>query len=180
MASRLAVRRPQQVRGVGPDGQVAVLLFDETTVPDVVPTFERMAAVTVPEDVLVRRPPRVLGARQNPKTSPVYPQSISCYLPDYTPTSRPTAHRTLIDAARAASAQWRAGSDSHEAATELWNAVRASVSSPNGDGLPALGRLERSVATTGGSVRILLRELLVNADEFDAAGWGMATEQLAV
>ncbi|MFD5256816.1 UvrD-helicase domain-containing protein [Streptomyces bobili] len=180
VASRLAVRRPQQVRGAGPDGQVAVLLFDETTVADVVPTFERMAAVTVPEEVLVRRPPRVLGARQNPKTSPVYPQSISCYLPGYTPTSRPTAHRTLIDAARAASARWRSGPDSHEAAMELWNAVRASVSSPTGDGLPALGRLERSMATAGGRVRILLRELLVSANEFDAASWGEATEQLAV
>ncbi|MFE3379461.1 UvrD-helicase domain-containing protein [Streptomyces anulatus] len=180
VASCLAVRRPQQVRGAGPDGQVAVLLFDETTVADVVPTFERMAAVTVPEDVLVRRPPRVLGARQSPKTSPVYPQSISCYLPGYTPTSRPTAHRTLIGAARAASARWKSGPDSHEAATELWNAVRASVSSPTGDALPALGRLERSMATTGGRVRILLRELLVNADEFDAASWGEATEQLAV
>lgn len=180
VASRLAVRRPQQVRGAGPDGQVAVLLFDETTVSDVVPTFERMAAVTVPEDVLVRRPPRVLGARQSPKTSPVYPQSISCYLPEYTPTSRPTAYRTLIGAARAASARWKSGPDSHEAATELWNAVRASVSSPTGDGLPALGRLERSMATAGGRVRILLRELLVNANEFDAASWGEATEQLAV
>ncbi|MER5948973.1 UvrD-helicase domain-containing protein [Streptomyces sp. NPDC001904] len=179
VASRLAVRRPQQVRGAGPDGQVAVLLFDETTVSEVVPTFERMAAVAVPEDVLVRRPPRALGARQNPKTSPVYPQSISCYLPGYTPTSRPTAHRTLIDAARAASARWRTGPDSNEAATELWNAVRASVSSPASDGLPALGRLERSMATTGGRVRILLRELLLNADEFDAASWTEVTEQLA-
>ncbi|MFD8542128.1 UvrD-helicase domain-containing protein [Streptomyces rubrogriseus] len=180
VASRLAVRRPQQVRGADPDGQVAVLLFDETTVSDVVPTFERMAAVTVPEDVLVRRPPRVLGARQNAKSSPVYPQSISCYLPGYMPTSRPTAHRTLIGAARAASARWRTGPDSHEAATELWNAVRASVSSPTGDGLPPLGRLERSAATTGGRVRILLRELLLNADGFDEASWGEATEQLAV
>ncbi|MFK4066583.1 UvrD-helicase domain-containing protein [Streptomyces sp. NPDC029674] len=180
VASRLAVRRPQHVRGAGPDGQVAVLLFDETTVSDVVPTFERMAAVTVPEDVLVRRPPRVLGARQNPKTSPVYPQSISCYLPGYTPTSRQTAHRTLIGAARAASARWRTAPDSHEAATELWNAVRASVSSTTGDGLPALSRVERSMATTGGKVRILLRELLLNADGFDAASWEEATEQLAV
>ncbi|MFJ2080753.1 UvrD-helicase domain-containing protein [Streptomyces anulatus] len=180
VASRLAVRRPQQVRGSGPDGQVALLLFDETTVSDVVPTFERMAAVTVPEDVLVRRPPRVLGARQNPKTSPVYPQSISCYLPGYTPTSSPTAHRTLIGAARAAGVRWKSGPDSHEAATELWNAVRASVSSPTGDGLPPLGRLERSAATTGGRVRILLRELLLNANEFDEASWGEATEQLAI
>ncbi|MFG2592352.1 UvrD-helicase domain-containing protein [Streptomyces sp. NPDC048438] len=180
VASRLAVRRPQQVRGAGPDGQVAVLLFDETTVSDVVPTFERMAAVTVPEDVLVRRPPRVLGARQNPKTSPAYPQSITCFLPGYTPTSRPTSHRTLIGAARAASARWKSGPESHEAATELWNAVRASVSSPTDDGLPALGRLERSMATTGGRVRILLRELLLNAYEFDGASWGEATEQLAV
>ncbi|MYU47574.1 hypothetical protein GTV15_04550 [Streptomyces sp. SID7803] len=76
---------------------------------DVVPTFERMAAVTVPpEDVLVRRPPRVLGARQNPKTSTVHTQSIFCYLPGYPPDQHP---RTLIGAARAASARWNAGPD---------------------------------------------------------------------
>lgn len=131
-----------------------------------------MAAVTVPGDVLVRRPPRVLGARQSPKTSPVYPQLISCYLPGYTPTRRPTAHRTLIGAARESSARWKSGPDSHEAVTELWNAVRASVSSPTDDGLPALGRLERSAATTGGRVRILLRELFVSADGLDEASWG--------
>ncbi|MET9983989.1 UvrD-helicase domain-containing protein [Streptomyces rochei] len=93
LASRLAVRRPQQVHGGGPDGQVAVLLFDEATATDVVPTFERMAAVSVPEDVLVERLPRVLGARQGRGNSPAYPQPISCYVPGYTPPSArwPTA-----------------------------------------------------------------------------------------
>ncbi|MBJ6622157.1 UvrD-helicase domain-containing protein [Streptomyces sp. DHE17-7] len=126
VASSLAVRRPQQVHGAGPDGQVAVLLFDEATAIDVVSTFERMAASIVPEDTLLRRPPRVLGARQGRGNSQAYPQSISCYVPGYTPPGRPTAHRLLVDAARAAGSQWRSGADNHEAATELWNALRAS------------------------------------------------------
>ena len=180
VASRLAIRRPQQVHGAGPDGQVAVLLFDEATATDVVPTFERMAAVIVPEDVLLRRPPRVLGARQGRGGSQAYPQSISCYVPGYTPPGRPTAHRALIDAARAAGTQWRSGGDSHEAATEMWNALRASFTPLTGEGLPALGRLERSPATPGGKVRILLRELLVHGPAFDEVGWSMITEQLTV
>ncbi|OHV36269.1 hypothetical protein BBK14_33320 [Parafrankia soli] len=53
LASCLTVRRPQQIHGAGPDGQVAVLLFDEATAIDVVSTFERMAAAIVPEDVLL-------------------------------------------------------------------------------------------------------------------------------
>jgi hypothetical protein len=180
VASRLAVRRPQQVHGAGPDGRVTVLLFDEATATDVVPTFERIAAVIVPKDVLLRRPPRVLGARQGRGGSQAYPQSISCYVPGYTPPGRPTAHRALIEAARVAGAQWRSGADSHEAATELWNALRASFTPLTGEGLPALSRLERSAASPGGKVRVLLRELLLHGDAFDEAGWGMITEQLTV
>ncbi|MFI0942716.1 UvrD-helicase domain-containing protein [Streptomyces sp. NPDC021020] len=180
VASRLAVRRPQQIRGAGPEGKVAVLLFDEATVLDVVPTFERMAATILPEDVLLRRPPRVLGARMNPGSSPARPQSISCYLPGYTPPGRPTAHRALIDAARAAATQWRSGADNQETAAELWNALRASFTPLTGEGIPALGRLERSAATPGGRVRILLRELLAHGTTFDEANWGMITEQLTV
>ncbi|MFI8440244.1 UvrD-helicase domain-containing protein [Streptomyces rochei] len=180
VASRLAVRRPQQVHGAGPDGQVAVLLFDEATAIDVVSTFERMAASIVPEDTLLRRPPRVLGARQGRGNSQAYPQSISCYVPGYTPPGRPTAHRVLVDAARAAGTQWRSGADNHEAATELWNALRASFVPLTGEGLPALGRLERSAATPGGKVRILLRELLTHGATFDEASWGMITEQLSL
>ncbi len=180
VASRLAVRRPQQIRGAGPEGQVAVLLFDETTAFDVVPTFERMAAVVVPEEILLKRPPRVLGARQNRGSSEAYPQSISCYLPSYTPPGRPTAHHTLIDAARAAGTQWRSGTDNHEAAVELWNAIRASLTPLTGEGLPPLSRLERATATAGGRVRILLRELLLHAATIDEANWGMLVEQLTV
>jgi hypothetical protein len=180
VASRLTVRRPQQIRGAGPDGQVAVLLFDDVTATDVVPTFERMAATIIPEDVLLERPPRVLGARQGPGTSRRYPQSISCYLPGYTPPGRPMAHRSLIDAARAAGSQWRSSADNQEVATELWNALRASFTPLTGEGLPALGRLERSAVTPGGRVRTLLRELLVHGDTFDEANWRMLTKQLTV
>lgn len=180
VASRLTVRRPQQVHGAGPDGKVAVLLFDEATAIDVVPTFERMAAAIVPTEVLLRRPPRVLGARQGRGSSPAYPQSISCYVPGYTPPGRPTGHRALIDAVRAAGTQWRSSADSHEAATELWNALRASFTDMTGEALPALGSLNRSAATPDGRVRFLLRELLVHGATFDEVAWGMITEQLTV
>lgn len=180
LASCLTVRRPQQIHGAGPDGQVAVLLFDEATAVDVVSTFERMAAAIVPEDLLLRRPPRVLGARQSPGTRQIYPQSISCYVPGYAPPGRSTAHPALIDAARAAGTQWRSGADSPDAANELWNAVRGSFPLPAGEGLPTLGRLERSATTPGGRVRILLRELLAPGVTFDKANWDVLTEQLAV
>ncbi|MCA1271050.1 UvrD-helicase domain-containing protein [Streptomyces sp. 7G] len=178
VASALAVRRPQQVRGAGPDGQVAVLLYDEATVTDVVPTFERMAAVTVPRESLASRPPRVLGARHEPGTNKVRPQSIACYLPGLTRPRHPAAHRTLIDAARAAGAQWRSGADNHQTTNELWNALRTFFIPLTADGLPALSRLERSTATPGGQVRALLRELLVNGATFDEPTWAMLTEQL--
>jgi hypothetical protein len=43
-----------------------------------------------------------------------------------------------------------------------------------------LGRLERSTATPGGRVRILLRELLTHGATFDEASWSMMTEQLTL
>ncbi|MCK9876970.1 UvrD-helicase domain-containing protein [Frankia sp. Ag45/Mut15] len=180
LASHLTVRRPQQIHGAGPDGQVAILLFDEDTVANVVPTFERMAAAIVPEDVLLRRPPQVLGARQRPGSSPHNPQSISCYVPGYTPPGRPTAHDTLIDAARAAGTKWRSDTDNHEGANELWNAVRASFTPLTGERLPSLGRLDRSAETPGGRIRILLRELLAHTAPFEKANWSLLTEQLTV
>lgn len=152
--------------------------FDEATATDVVPACERMAAAIVPDDVLLERPTRVLGARQGRGSSQAYPHSISCYLPGYIPPGRPTTHRVLVDAARAAGTQWRSGADSHEAAIELWNALRASFVSLTGEELPALGRLERSASTPGGKVRILLREPLIHRATFDEASWGVITEQL--
>lgn len=88
VASCPAIRRPQQVHGADPNGQVAALLFDDATASDVVPTFERMAAAIVLEDILLKRTPRVLGARQSRGTP--YPQSISCHIPDNAPPSRPS------------------------------------------------------------------------------------------
>ncbi|MGI5397150.1 hypothetical protein [Streptomyces sp. CA-251251] len=98
-------------------------------------TSERMAASIVPEDILLRLPPGVLGARQGRGISQAYPQPISCYVPGYIPPGRLTAHCVLVDAARAAGIQWRLGADRHEAAAELWNAVRASFVALTGEGL---------------------------------------------
>jgi hypothetical protein len=62
----------------------------------------------------------------------------------------------------------------------LWNALRTSYTPLAGEGLPALGRLERSATTPGGRVRILLRELLMHGAAFDEAGWDMITEALTI
>lgn len=62
----------------------------------------------------------------------------------------------------------------------MWNALRASFVPLTGEGLPALGRLERSAATPGGKVRILLRELLTQGATSGEASWSMITEQLTL
>ncbi|CAM5253373.1 hypothetical protein SVIOM74S_03068 [Streptomyces violarus] len=63
LASDLTVHRRQRIDGAGHDGTVALLLFDDDTVAEVVPAFERMAAAAVPRQLLLDNPPRVLGAR---------------------------------------------------------------------------------------------------------------------
>lgn len=65
-------------------------------------------------------------------------------------------------------------------ATELWNALRASFTLRTGEGLPALGRLERSASSPGGRVRIMLRNFLAHGPTFDEANWSMISEQLTV
>ncbi|MGP4009019.1 hypothetical protein [Streptomyces sp. 4N124] len=48
LASDLTVHRRQRIDGAGHDGTVALLLFGDDTVTEVVPVFERMAAATSP------------------------------------------------------------------------------------------------------------------------------------
>ncbi|MFD5768264.1 UvrD-helicase domain-containing protein [Streptomyces sp. NPDC127049] len=178
MASSLTLRRPQRISGAGPDTQIGLLLFDDHSVREVVPAFERMAHALVPQDVLVRNPPRVLGARLAKGTSGTYPQSLACYLPDRAPASRGPAQKELISTVRAAGARWAAGGSDHEAVAELWEGVRTAMRPALTVSLPPLSRLERSMTTVGGQLRLVLRDLLMGSGSADEATWKSVTARL--
>ncbi|MEU8556256.1 MULTISPECIES: UvrD-helicase domain-containing protein [Streptomyces violaceoruber group] len=160
LASDLTIHHPQRIDGAGHDGNVALLLFDDDCVAEVVPAFERMAAATVPRQLLLDSPPRVLGARLSRGGTKAFPQSVSCYVPGLTTVPSQTTG-SLITTARAARTQRQSG-DNHAAITLLWKAIRdiARVASPNG--LPPLQRLDRDPATAGGRARLLLHEMLTS------------------
>ncbi|MEU0401888.1 UvrD-helicase domain-containing protein [Streptomyces sp. NPDC006197] len=178
MASALTIRRRQRISGAGPDTQIGLLLFDDHSVREVVPAFERMAHALVPPEVLVRNPPRVLGARLAKGTSPAYPQSLICYLPDHAPAGRVSAQRDLISTVRVARARWAAGGGDHEAVAELWEGVRTTMRPALTVPLPSLSRLERSMTTAGGQLRMVLRELLMGSGDADETAWKSATARL--
>ncbi|MFK0120400.1 UvrD-helicase domain-containing protein [Streptomyces sp. NPDC090994] len=178
MASALTIRRQQRISGVGPDTQIGLLLFDDHSVREVVPTFERLAHAFVPREVLVRNPPRVLGARLTKGTSTTYPQSLTCYLPTHTPAGRVPAQKELISTVRAAAARWAASGSEHEAVAELWEGIRTTLRPALTTTLPSLSRLERSITTTGGQLRLILRDLLMGSSDTDEATWNSATARL--
>lgn len=99
LASHLTIHRRQTIHGAGPQGTIALLLFDDDSVADVVPAFERLAQKTVPSHLLDMTPPRVLAARLTPGTAKAYPQSLSCYLPGFA-TSSAQSTPELITAVR--------------------------------------------------------------------------------
>ncbi|WP_103544703.1 UvrD-helicase domain-containing protein [Streptomyces sp. SM1] len=176
MASDLTVHRAQRIEGKGPEGTIALLLFDQDTVEHVVPAFERLAASLVPQPLLLRNPPRVLGARRHPGNSAKFPQSLACYVPGLTAPGRGEARGLLITAARAAQDQRRYG-DSHAAVQQLWNTVRGAVRPCAPVGLPPLGRLDRDPNTAGGRIRALLNSLLTGPLD-NEQGWERLTRQL--
>jgi hypothetical protein len=178
LASDLTIRRPQRISGAGPDTQIGLLLFDDHSVLEVVPAFERMANALVPLEVLVRNPPRVLGARLAKGMSPAYPQSLTCYLPDHAPTGRVRAQMDLISAVRSAGARWAANGSEHEAVAELWEGVRTTMRPALTTPLPPLSRLERSMTTAGGQLRLVLRDLLMGSSDADEMTWNSATARL--
>jgi hypothetical protein len=175
LASDLTVHRRQQINGAGHDGSVALLLFDDDTVTDVVPAFERMAAAAVPRHLLLDNPPRVLGARLTPRGAKAFPQSVSCYVPGFT-TMSAEATGSLITATRTAQALRKSG-DNHAAVTLLWNAVRGTARLATSGGLPPLRRLERDPATAGGRARLLLHDLLTCPLDSHAE-WAVLTARL--
>ncbi|MEU0029512.1 UvrD-helicase domain-containing protein [Streptomyces sp. NPDC006335] len=160
LASDLTVHRRQRIDGAGHDGTVALLLFDDDTVAEVVPVFERMAAAAVPRQLLLDNPPRVLGARLTRGSAKAFPQSLSCYVPGFTATPVQTTG-SFITTARTAQAQRQSG-DNNAAVTLLWNAVRDVARLASSGGLPPLRRLDRDPATAGGRARLLLHDMLTN------------------
>ncbi|WP_330299395.1 UvrD-helicase domain-containing protein [Streptomyces sp. NBC_00503] len=178
LASDLTFIRRQRINGAGPDTQIGLLLFDDRSVLDVVPRFEQMANELVPREVLVRNPPRVLGARLLKGVSGAYPQSLTCYVPDHVPAGLALARSALINTVRIAGARWAAGDGGHEAVAELWEGVRTALRPAFPAVLPPLRRLERTADTAGGQIRLALRDLLMGACDGDESTWNAATTRL--
>lgn len=169
LASALTVHRPQQIHGAGPEATIALLLFTDSTVAEVAPAFERLAAATVPRHLLLAHPPRVLGSRLTPKNTTVFPQSVACYVPGVVGNPLHQGASNLIATVRAARDQKQSGDD-QAASHHIWNAIRKALQ-PTGDlQLPPLGRLERRSETPGGRTRLLLRKMLTSPLD-DEAAW---------
>ncbi|WP_228003171.1 UvrD-helicase domain-containing protein [Nocardia australiensis] len=177
LASSLTVHRSQRIRGAGPAGTIAVLLYDETSVPQVVPAFERIAAEVVPHSLLRDRPPRVLASRLRPGTSKAFPQSLACYVPGFAATIPGDRQASLLITARAARAQWRSGA-SRTAVDLLWEAVRAATKSATNEALPTLRSLSRDAETLGARMRALLLDILTDPND-DETSWEGLMDRMA-
>ncbi|MFE3197840.1 UvrD-helicase domain-containing protein [Embleya sp. NPDC059237] len=184
VASALTVNRRQEIIGSGPDGFLVLIIFDDRTVTDVVPTFERLTTERIPLEIRTRFPPKVLGSRKAPGRSKKRPQSISCYVPGFAAPGRSEGAGGFITAAREAQVIWNAGGDAAKAVDYLWGAARAllrHVDSRNehGDRLrpPVLAHLERAPGEQGWRLRALFVSLL-EADLGDKDTWVQLTERL--
>ncbi|MEU6002842.1 UvrD-helicase domain-containing protein [Streptomyces sp. NPDC047197] len=175
LASQLTLRRRQTIQGAGPEGTIAVLLYDDHSVTHVVPAFESLARQKVPSQILAAQPARVLASRIVPGQAKKFPRAISCYLPGHTTPTRDKNARELINALRLA----RAGlqDDRTTATGQAWDAVRRACNRSVDQPLPALSRLERSTATPGGQARLLLHDLLT-ADIDSAEQWNHLMDRL--
>ncbi|MFC9855620.1 hypothetical protein ACIGW5_06315 [Streptomyces prasinus] len=175
LASDLTIHRRQRIDGAGHDGMIALLLFDDNTVGEVVTAFERMAAATVPRPLLLDSPPRVLGSRLPRGGAKAFPQSVSCYVPGFTAVPS-QAIGSLITSARAAQAHRKAG-DNHVPVTLLWNAIRDMARLATSGSLPSLRRLDRDPVTAGGSTRLLMHDMLTIPLDSHAE-WAVITARL--
>ncbi|MET8965903.1 UvrD-helicase domain-containing protein [Streptomyces sp. NPDC004074] len=176
LASQLTVHRRQTIDGAGPQGTVALLLFDDDSVTDVVPAFERLAQETVPDHLLAATPPRVLAARLTPGTAKAFPQSLSCYLPGFIAAPGTQSTHELITAVRAARTHLATG-DRHTATAQAWDAVRRVSRRSLESALPAMLRIERGAASAGLQMRLLLHDLLT-ADIDDPSEWNTLAGRL--
>ncbi|WAL49219.1 UvrD-helicase domain-containing protein [Rhodococcus pyridinivorans] len=159
LASLLTVHRSQRIRGAGPTGTIAVLLYDENSVTKVVPAFERIAVEVVPPLLLQARPPQVLAARKRPGTARAFPQSLACYVPAFAASVLDDGRASLLLTARAARAQWRSGAN-RAAVDLLWEAVRVVFAAVTNESLPTLRSLDRVAGSPGARMRTLLLEIL--------------------
>jgi len=177
LASSLTVHRPQHIRGTGSAGTIAVLLYDETSVTQVIPAFEQIVAEAIPPAKLRDRPPRVIAARLRPGTSTKFPQSLACYAPEFAIPTSGDRQASLLFAARTARARWRSGA-AHAAVDLLWEAVRAAARSAMKDTLPTLRTLSRETQSPGARMRSLLLEILSDPND-DEANWYALMNRLA-
>ncbi|MFD6449347.1 UvrD-helicase domain-containing protein [Nocardia sp. NPDC060220] len=177
LASSLTVHRDQRILGAGPAGTIAILLYDDLSVTEVVPAFERIAGEVVPYPLLKVRPPRVLAARLRPTNAKAFPQSLACYVPEFAATIPGDRQGSLLVTARAARIQWRSGA-SGAAVDMLWEAVRVATGSAANGVLPTLRALSRGIETPGGRMRALLLTILI-AQNDDETSWGSLMVRMA-
>ncbi|MFC1443138.1 UvrD-helicase domain-containing protein [Streptacidiphilus sp. N1-10] len=175
VASRLTARRRQTIRGVGPEGTLVMITFNEASALNVIPAFELLASDHIPQEVLRDDPPRVLGARVDPGQSKLFPKSITCYAPEHAAHPARVSRGRLIAAVRLAQLAQASGA---RAASALWDTLRElsrtiTMDHPEGHTatpLPALSRLDRTPGQAGHKVRTVLHKLLT-LDFTDAEPW---------
>ncbi|MFE2729257.1 UvrD-helicase domain-containing protein [Kitasatospora sp. NPDC059327] len=184
VASRLAVHRPQEIRGHGPESALAVITFTEDSIARVVPAFGELVRRTVPPEAAASYPPKVLGARESPGTSQLFPRALGCYLP------RPDTGETvevsrLLHAYRSARTVLLNTGHTGPAINLLWGAVRAllwelqtsTTAVALSDSLPPFPQLDRTPGTPGHHLRMLLVKALHGNCDTPAA-WGTFLDRL--
>ncbi|MFD8754943.1 UvrD-helicase domain-containing protein [Kitasatospora sp. NPDC059577] len=163
VASRLAVHRPQEIRGHGPESALAIITFTEDSIVRVLPAFDDLVRRTVPAEAVAAHPPKVLGARESPGTSRLFPRAVGCYLP-HPATGTAVEVSRLLQAYRHARAVLLHTGQVGPAVTVIWGAVRAllwELQPPTTpltlpESLPPFLQLDRRPGTPGHHLRVLL------------------------
>ncbi|WP_329486715.1 UvrD-helicase domain-containing protein [Kitasatospora sp. NBC_01246] len=176
VASRLAVHRPQEIRGHGPESALALITFTKDSIVRVLPAFDELVRRTVPPEAVAAHPPKVLGARESPGTSQLFPRAVGCYLPQ-PDTGTAVEVSRLLQAYRRARAVLLHTGQVGSAVTVLWGAVRAllwELQAPTTpptlpDSLPPFPQLDRRPGTPGHHLRVLLVKALHNDCDTPAA-----------
>ncbi|MFD7645808.1 UvrD-helicase domain-containing protein [Kitasatospora sp. NPDC059795] len=169
VASRLAVHRPQEIRGHGPASVLAVITFAKDSIAQVLPAFDELVRQTVPPEAVAAYPPKVIGARESPGTSRLFPRALGCYLPQPEPGTAVEPSRLLQAYRRARTVLLHTGQVG-PAATILWGAVRAllwELQAPTAtptlpDSLPPFPQLDRRPGTPDHQLRVLVVKALHN------------------
>lgn len=170
---------------MGPAGTLALIVFDDSTLTCVIPTFEELAAETVPAPVLAADPPRILGSRAAPGKPKLHPRAITCYDPHFTNAPAQVPQGRLIAAVRRAPHLRAHGDRTCCATTDLWDTIRELsrliTFDPNTarTGLPLqpLSRLDRTPGQPGHRARHVLHSLLTAALDNPEA-WNAVTSTL--